>query len=682
MKISCVSTVWRVFIGTGVVLVAFALNAFGQDQTRVATDPPNRARYTAVPGDHEFSGRLITRPVQAVQLRATGLTEQQVEQRQSIAVDAISQYTVVNYIATTDEYIITVPNGQTENDVANALLATGNFEYVEPDWILYPLGTPNDSFFSSQWQHTNMNSVAGWDIATGDPSVSVGICDTGIRTTHQDFQLHRLEGYNAVDQRWESQGGSIGPVHPHGTMTTGCAAANGNNGVGVAGVGWNLSHRMLRVSNSSSGSASLSTLQHAARTSIENGDKVASVSYSGVDTSSNLTTASYIRSIGGLLVWAAGNDTHNLNFGNRDNDDLIVVGATTSDNSRANFSAYGQFVDIFAPGDSVLTTDSGSNSDYSYVSGTSFATPLTAGLAALIWSADPALTPGEVEVILKNGTTDLGSSGTDNTFGYGLINVEGSLLLVGNGGSNQPPTAVLIAAPESGLVGEQFDFDASGSSDADGTINLYEWDLDGNGSFEVSGTDPFASRTYNDPGSYNAVVRVTDDGGDTATDTITITVTQPGGDPVSIASDGFESRNFSGGTGWVGSWATSGDIAIRWRRDNPHSGRGHVRMRRGTGYMERQVDLSGATSVRLNFWAKVNVFESNDTAVVWVSPDGVNWTDVMLFTSAQSDNVYYPYSIDLSGFQMTPNFRIAFDANMNQSGDHFFVDDIEIIGVQ
>ena len=64
------------------------------------------------------------------------------------------------------------------------------------------------------------------------------------------------------------------------------AAANGDNSVGVSGIGWNLSHRMMRVSNQSTGSAAVSTLQHAARTSIEAGDNIASVSYSGADTNS------------------------------------------------------------------------------------------------------------------------------------------------------------------------------------------------------------------------------------------------------------------------------------------------------------------------------------------------------------------------------------------------------------
>lgn len=646
------------------------------------SDPP--IQFFAVPGDREFSGRMIVRPIQVDRWLESGLGAAAARERIEEARAAITRYALVEFVPQTGEYVIAVPEGATENDVAASLLTTGVIQYAEPDWIVYPLACPNDSRFSSQWHHVNMDSCAGWDIHTGGPSVSVGICDTGIRTTHEDFQQHRLLGYNAVDRLWENQGGAIGPIHPHGTMTTGCAAANGDNGVGIAGVGWNLSHRMLRVSDSTGGGSSLSTLQHAARTAVENGDKVASVSYSGVDSSSNLTTATYIRSLGGLLVWAAGNDGRNLTFGNRDNDDIIVVGATDINDNKASFSAYGQFVDLVAPGVSVFTTDSGSDNDYASVSGTSFSTPLTAGLAALIWSANPALTSAEVEAILKGGTDDLGTSGIDNTFGYGRINTNGSLLLVGGGGGNQPPVASLAAAPLSGNAPLNVSFDASASSDPDGTIADFSWDFDGDGFYDQStGTSPFAAATYTIAGVYNATVRVTDDGGATDTDSVTINVTNPGGNPGSLAFDGFESRNFSGGTGsWVGSWITSGDINLRWNRDGPHSGSGHVRLRRGTGYIERGVDLSGASSVHLTFWAKVSSFESGDRAEVWVSPDGVNYTLVRTLTSADGNNVYRFFDIDLSGFAMTSNFRIAFDADMNATSDNFYVDDIDVVGVR
>ncbi len=385
--------------------------------------------FREVPGRREFTGVLIAKPRAVEEWIAAGVAPAGARARVARARGLLAAVGVRHHVPQTDESLLRVPPGSSENALANELLATGLFRYVEPDWRVYPIGCPNDPDLASQWHHDpdRMDSCVGWDLHTGDPAVVVGYCDTGLLLTHEDLQLHRQEAYNAVDQVWESAGGQVGPVHPHGTWVTGCGSGNGDNAIGIAGVGWNLGHRMLRVSNSSSGSASLSVLQHAARTSIENGDRVASISYSGVDADSNLTTASYVKSIGGLMVWAAGNDSRNLGFGDRDADDLIVAGATDENDNLASFSAYGIFVDLTAPGNNIHTTGDSADDDYDSVSGTSFATPLTAGLIALLWSYAPSLTPDEVEDLLKAGCEDLGSAGLDDTFGHGRIDVAGVL---------------------------------------------------------------------------------------------------------------------------------------------------------------------------------------------------------------------------------------------------------------
>lgn len=395
----------------------------------LAAAADGQVEYRERPGEREFTGVLIARPRTQEDWIAAGLTRASARAEIAAARRMLAAYAQRGYVRATDESLIVVPAGRSENDVANELLGSGRFRYVEPDWRVFPLGCPNDPDLASQWHHdpNRMDSCVGWDLHTGDPTVVVGYCDTGILTTHEDLLLHRVEAYNAVDQVWESAGGAIGPINDHGTWVTGCGSANGDNGVGVAGVGWNLGHRMLRVSNSSSGSASLSVLQHAARTSIEHGDRIASVSYSGVDAASNLSTADYVKSIGGLLIWAAGNDGRNLNFGDRDADNLIVVGATDENDGLASFSAYGVFVDVTAPGNNIYTTGPGADDDYDIVSGTSFATPLTAGLCALLWSFDPTLTPDDVEALLKSGCEDLGGAGLDDTFGHGRIDVASTL---------------------------------------------------------------------------------------------------------------------------------------------------------------------------------------------------------------------------------------------------------------
>ena len=390
--------------------------------------------FTEIPGERMFSGEMIARPIQPDAWARRGLDEAEANRRAAAARLAMTGFVVNEYVWQNDEYIFQVPAGQTENQVANQLMATGNFQYVEPNWIVYPVDCPNDPMLNQQWQHNAdiMQSCDGWDIHTGEPSVTVGICDTGIRTTHEDLQLHRMEGYNAVDRIWESDGGRINDIFGssgHGTITTGCAAANGDNGIGVAGVGWHLSHRMLRVSNSGGGST-IAILNHAARTAVETGDRIASLSYSSVSSPTNRTTATYIKSIGGLMVWAAGNSNRNLNWGNRDDDDLIVAGGTDRNDNKASFSSFGPSVDLVAPAVDVFSTNNTSDRGYGNHSGTSFACPLTAGLCALIWSADPSLTPDEVEEILKAGSDDLGADGVDNIFGYGRINLFGSLSLI------------------------------------------------------------------------------------------------------------------------------------------------------------------------------------------------------------------------------------------------------------
>ncbi|HZW10267.1 MAG TPA: S8 family serine peptidase [Phycisphaerales bacterium] len=476
---------------------------------------PGVVQVVPVRGSMELSGQMIAKPVQPNGERA-------LQAAHDSAVEMLHlEYEVLFREDLVDHYIFKVPQGATEQEVINRLAATGLFEFVEPDWILYPIGCPNDSRFSSQWHHgsTKMQSCDAWGLHQGNSSVTVGICDTGVQTNHPDLLLNREEGYNAVDRRWESQGGQIGPVHSHGTQTTGCAAANGNNGTGVSGAGWNLSHRMLRVSNSSSGSANLSTLTHAALTSIQNGDKVANVSYSGVNSSSVRSTATQIKNLGGLLTWSAGNDGAYLNWGNRDNDDVIVVGSTTSSDNKSNFSAYGPSVDLMAPGSSVFTTTI--NSSYGSVSGTSFSAPLTAGLIGLLWSSDPSLTPDQVEEILKEGCDDLGSSGPDNTFGYGRINSYQSLQLTGS--VNTAPV-ITINSPNYGsafTLGDVIQFNTTTIDGEDGNISsqvTWTSHLDG-----LIGTGNFSTSSLSE-GVHFIDVEVTDSGGLTDYEFLSIAV--------------------------------------------------------------------------------------------------------------------------------------------------------------
>ena len=125
--------------------------------------------------------------------------------------------------------------------------------------------------------------------------------------------------------------------------------------------------------------------------------------------------------------------------------------------------------------------------------------------------------------------------------------------------------------------------------------------------------------------------------------TPTISVTR---DKVIIASDDFETGNWSGGSGWLTDWYSEGDADIR-SDGSPHGGSYDLRLRRGTGYVKRDVDLSNHPNVNLQFWAKANSFEGGEEAQCLISANGSDWTAVKTWVNGDDDNTYHFHDIDL-----------------------------------
>ena len=123
-------------------------------------------------------------------------------------------------------------------------------------------------------------------------------------------------------------------------------------------------------------------------------------------------------------------------------------------------------------------------------------------------------------------------------------------------------------------------------------------------------------------------------------------------------------------------WLAVGLVALRRVRGRS-SGTYHLRLRSSTGYVDRAANLSGRSNVHLQFWAKVNSFESADSLVLLVGPSG-SMATARTWTPADSDNVYHFVDIDLSPYTMSSEFYVAFDADMSNTGDYFYVDDMVI----
>ena len=146
-----------------------------------------------------------------------------------------------------------------------------------------------------------------------------------------------------------------------------------------------------------------------------------------------------------------------------------------------------------------------------------------------------------------------------------------------------------------------------------------------------------------------------------------------------IATENWESGGQSGGTGWLDPWTfQGGNDASVTSLNSPFEGTNHLRLQSSDGYVQREVNLSGQTGVHLTFYAKVESLEGSDSALAQVSSDGVNWTTVKTWTSADSDGVYRLVDIDLSGFTMSSQFFVAFQGDMSNNGDRILIDKIQL----
>lgn len=377
------------------------LNLQPGDEHLIAQAMNNPIEFRAIPGDREFRGELIVHAregkVASAEARVAPLTL-----RQSAFVP---------------ERVIQVPNGMTEGQLASLLMATGDYEFVEPNWTLFPAVEPNDSQYGSSWQHNRLQSEAAWNLTTGGNEVIVAICDSGVDTDHPDLVNLLIPGFNAASGQTQASGGDVEDVNGHGTFVSGCAAAQGNNGIGVVGVGWNFPIMPIRVSNNSDGTASAFAILDGARWAAENGAKIINASFSGGTSSSNQSTARYLKEQGALLFWAAGNDS---SFIEPDRPDYVIVASTTSSDNRSGFSNFGPAVDVAAPGSSVRSTRRFGS--YGNGSGTSYASPIAAGVGAMIFSVNADFIPDDVQDILYNSVDDLGATGRDDSFGRGRVN--------------------------------------------------------------------------------------------------------------------------------------------------------------------------------------------------------------------------------------------------------------------
>ena len=265
-----------------------------------------------------------------------------------------------------------------------------------------------------QYMHDTVDSYAAWGVTTGK-GVTVAVIDTGVKANHEDLpNLRRVEVTNGNESL------SLDDATGHGTHVAGIIGAAMGNGKGGAGIAPGAAILSLRVVNAA-GYIYDSALIAALRTAVKNGAQIVNISIGG--TAYNAVFQKVINEAaeaGVTVVAAMGNDgTNCLNYP-AGYDNVIGVVSVDRTNNRASGSSYGTWGDVAAPGAAVWsTTYSGS---YGPKSGTSMASPVVAGVAALYKSVHPDATPAQITARLKATATKGGSD-----LGAGIVNAATAL---------------------------------------------------------------------------------------------------------------------------------------------------------------------------------------------------------------------------------------------------------------
>lgn len=336
--------------------------------------------------------------------------------------------------------LVRVPPGQ-ERTKAEALFRVGAW-WVQPNYIYQPLALPSDPLYRSD-QRAQLNGLLGlegaWDYATGDPDLIVAVVDTG-------YLVHR-----DLSSRWYLPSGQIldvadGDSDPtddtpavrapdpkvgpssHGLAVASVVGAETNNMRGMAGVTWQGRLLPFKVAQSSDGYISTAYVQEAVYKAVALGARVINISLGAGGEDPELEAALQdARSQGAVLIAAAGNYGTDGILYPASSPAVIAVGSVDNSKTKSSFSNCGPELDLVAPGRGVTVLLP--NDHYGLASGTSFASPLVAGVAALYISRYKAVrstwpSPDQVYACLTGTAEDLGPRGHDTGYGFGLLRAD------------------------------------------------------------------------------------------------------------------------------------------------------------------------------------------------------------------------------------------------------------------
>lgn len=452
-------------------------------------------------------------------------------------------YQAKNYEPLQNLYQIDFTDYANADNILKDLTKFEGVEYAEKVPMMYTTITvPNDPYYTTTegWGLFKINAGMAWDYSLGSSTITVAVVDNAMQLAHPDLSgawwtnpgeiagngidddgngyVDDVHGYDVADD--DNDPNPPSTSFDHGTHVSGIVGASTNNSTGVASIGYGVSVIPVKSTNDAASPTSVTNGYDGIIYAANCGADVINMSWGGYSYSATAQNIiDYAYGLGCIIVAAAGNDDITTSHYPSSYNNVISVASTTTDDSKSSFSNYGSDIDVSAPGSYIYSTLP--NNTYGYMSGTSMASPMVAGLCGLMLSLNPGLTQSDVQTCLENSCDDIDAQNPSyiNQLGAGRINAQAAMSCVSST-LGWPPVADFTANTTTVSAGGNVTF-------TDQSIynpTTWTWTFNGGTPSSYSGQAPGAVQ-YNTPGTYDVKLVVSNtNGSDSITKTNYITV--------------------------------------------------------------------------------------------------------------------------------------------------------------